>query len=271
MAKLPEVSYYSSSFVYFPLPMRNCGSVYTKRTSIGSVSYTSPLFVPYGLYARLALVAITNMAKGADDRYATSSVYDLLKSVRVNRPTGRQMEKMSSQLTAWTTSLITVSFDSEVRKSYRNLLLCTGGDFRLKKDREKDEAVCIQFTEEGREFLTTNSFPVPNSAVQDIGNAFDFDCLCWLIASTYQCQGKPYLFAPWHQIYRQFDVDASHVARFRKDFLSTLSVLKQSYYPEAKVDDWREGIVIYSSPLLTKSKNSYLIPNFFNCLEKTEK
>lgn len=258
-----DLAFFSSNFVYFPLPYHTAGTMYSKDLSYGKVSYTSSTCVPYGLFARLALTAITNLAYRSDDTSISSfTLYDLLRSLRNKHPTGKQLEKMETQLTAWSTTLITISYSSESRKSYSNLLLIDEADFRLQKNLNKDQKVFMKFSDKGKSFLIDTAIPLPQDAVRNIKQAFDFDCLSWLITSLFRLRDKENQLITWTQLATQFGFNKYNMSNFKKTFSETLFNLQQSYYPKAKVSLCTEGIMLHSSPLLTKQKNDILLPSF---------
>lgn len=266
------LAYYTTNLVYFPLPYHSVGAFYSQeRVQGGSISYVSKNGVPYGLYARLAITALTNLAAKADNEgIVTFSIYELLKSARANIPNGKQLAKFENQLISWCTTTITISYTTANRKSYENLLLVSAASFGLKKNMAKNSDSFIKFSAEGKEFLLSTSLPIPLEAVRNINQAFDFDTLAWLITSTFTLRrkGKEYQQVYWSILLKQFSYSRNNSTNFRRSFCEALFRLKQKYYPEARVERSPDGLIIYNSPLLT-SRRMRLQP--IEHLEETEK
>lgn len=102
-----QLSAYSSNFIYFPLPYHYAGYQYSKVTQNGTLTLMSTVGVPYGLYARLALVAITRLACKTDKNTIEDiSLYEMLNAIRGVKPSGVQLDKFEKQLESWATTVI---------------------------------------------------------------------------------------------------------------------------------------------------------------------
>lgn len=257
-----ELSFFTNSFIYFPLPYHRVGHVYAKTLPVGTISMSSSLNIPYGLYARLALIAITNLAyQSADIEISSFTLYELLRNIRQAHPTGGQLKKFEEQLEAWSTTLITLIYQNENKNSYRNLLIVDSADFKLEKSRRiEDEKVYIKFTDRGKAFLTETSIPIPAKAVRQIKSTFDFDVLSWLISTVFQIGEKESHNIAWPQLASQFNVSRQNRPKFKLAFISSVFDIAYAYYPEARLSIDKNGIVVYKSPLLTKQKNDLLLP-----------
>lgn len=261
----PILSFYGGDFVHSPLPYHFEGNTYSKRLPYGWISFSSQAFVPYGLYGRLGLTGITNLAHKAEDSMIVSiTLYELLKSLRSSHPTGSQLEKMTKQIEAWCTTLMTISYNSETRNSYNNLLLVDAYEIQLQKNLGKDQRAYFRFTDQGKRFLRETSIPIPHEAVRSIKRAFDFDCLAWLITSNFRLavNDKAEQFVTWEQLADQFGVNKYNLAHFRKSFCEALYSTQQAFYPQARATRFQTGIMLHRSPLLVKNKKDILLPSF---------
>ncbi len=259
-----ELGFYNSSFVCFPLPKRAVGGSYTHELSLGTLSFSSMTDVPFGLYARLALISMTNLAfRNQDNLISSFTLYGLLNELRAMKPTGKQLEKFANQLENWSTTLISLRYEEETRMSIKNLLLVDSAEFRLEKDLEDNMQVYLSLTNKGREFLQNASFPMPLDALRMITQSFDFDTLAWLISSVYQVSKKdePRLI-DWPHLCSQFHITPNNLPRFKTNFGTSLFRVKQAFYPEAKVSRCSEGIIVDRSPLLTRERanNVLMLP-----------
>ena len=229
-----DLGFYNSSFVCFPLPKQAVGNSYTHELSLGTLSFSSMTEVPYGLYARLALISMTNLAFRSKESVITSfTLYSLLSGLRYLKPTGKQLERFAHQLENWSSTLISLRYEEESRMSIQNLLLVDSADFRLEKDLD---------------------------ALQKITHAFDFDTLAWLISSIYQVSKKdePRLIA-WPHLCNQFHITPNNFPRFKTSFGKSLFRVQQSFYPGAKIYRVPEGIIVDKSPLLTQERKSNVL------------
>lgn len=263
---MQQLGFYNSNFVYFPLPNRKpSGNSFTKKLSIGDLSFSSSESVPYGLYARLAIISLTNIAcrNKNQNKVDTFTLFGLLKELKGTKPTGIQLNKFSQQMQNWAATLITLKFDNDERKAFKNLLLIESAMFQKENELNSSERVFVNFTDAGKEFLISSAFPIPNAAVQSITQAFDFDILTWLISSIYQIRYRAdHKTIEWDSLAQQFGISSDHMTRFKAQFCKTLYNLKCAYYPDAKIYRTDEGIIIGNSPLLTEEKNSLKMPNF---------
>ena len=256
-----ELGFYNSSFVCFPLPKQSVGSSYMHELSVGTLSFSSMTEVPYGLYARLALISMTNLAFRNQEELITSfTLYKLLHELRDLKPTGKQLEKFAKQLENWSTTLISLRYEEESRMSIQNMLLVESADFRLEKDLEDNMHVYLSLTEKGKDFLQNASFPMPLDALRKITHACDFDTLAWLISSIYQVSKKDEArLIDWQHLCSQFHIKPNNLPRFKTSFGTSLFRVQQSFYPEAKVYRCPEGIIVDKSPLLTKERASNVL------------
>lgn len=257
------LSAYSSNFIYFPLPYHYAGYQYSKVTQNGALTLMSTVGVPYGLYARLALIAITKLACMADKNAVEDiSLYEMLNAIRGAKPSGIQLNKFEKQLESWATTVINFMYEDDTWKTYKNLLLIKEGRFALKKNLTENERVQITFSDDGLEFFRSNLIPVPTDAVREIEQAFDFDVLSWLVLTVYQCREKDSIITPWQSLYTQFQISPDHRSRFRNNFTEKLLEVKRRFYPKAKIHKSREGeLIIENSPLLTDER-ILLMPSF---------
>lgn len=256
-----NLGFYNSSFVCFPLPKQAVGNSYTHELSLGALSFSSMTEVPYGLYARLALISMTNLAFRSKESVITSfTLYSLLSGLRYLKPTGKQLERFAHQLENWSSTLISLRYEEESRMSIQNLLLVDSADFRLEKDLDDNMHVYLSLTEKGKDFLQKASFPMPLDALQKITHAFDFDTLAWLISSIYQVSKKdePRLIA-WPHLCNQFHITPNNFPRFKTSFGKSLFRVQQSFYPGAKIYRVPEGIIVDKSPLLTQERKSNVL------------
>lgn len=265
MSQSQELGFFNSNFVYFPLPKKSTGPRFTYELAIGSLTITSSTEVPFGLYARLALIAMTNLAfRSKENPIKSFTTYKLLHDLRWYKPTGPQLVKFANQLINWSTTLITLMYRTEEKSSFRNLVLIDSAEFRLEKDLDDDMHVYLQFTDSGRDFLIESAFPIPLEALQKVKCAFDLDTLAWLISSVYQVSkaNSPRLIN-WDKLYEQFLISQKNQSKFKSSFGTSLYEMKSNFYSDAKVTRTPEGIQIFPSPLLTKekSKSCLMIPN----------
>lgn len=265
MSQSQELGFFNSNFVYFPLPKKSTGPRFTYELAIGSLTITSSTEVPFGLYARLALIAMTNLAfRSKENPIKSFTTYKLLHDLRWYKPTGPQLVKFANQLINWSTTLITLMYRTEEKSSFRNLVLIDSAEFRLEKDLDDDMHVYLQFTDSGRDFLIESAFPIPLEALQKVKCAFDLDTLAWLISSVYQVSkaNSPRLIN-WEKLYEQFLISQKNQSKFKSNFGTSLYEMKSNFYSDAKVTRTPEGIQIFPSPLLTKekSKSCLMIPN----------
>ena len=261
MNQYHKLSFYNSNFVCFPLPKRAVGGAYTQSLSFGTLSFSSMTEVPYGLYARLALISMTNLAfRNQREIISSFTPYGLLNELRDQKPTGIQLEKFAKQLVNWSTTLISLRYEEDSRISIKNLLLVDSAEFRLEKDLEDNMQVFLSLTSKGRDFLQRASFPMPMDAIRQIANAFDFDTLAWLISSIYQVSKKdePRLI-DWPHLCSQFQITPNNLPRFKASFGTSLFRVKRAFYPEAKVSRCPEGIIVHKSPLLTRERASNVL------------
>lgn len=260
---MQDLSFLSNNFIYFPLPYRQVGRYYQKKLAVGTITFSSSTSIPYGLYARLALVALTNLAYRSQGKDIVAfSLYKLLFQLRENKPTGIQLDKFEEQLQNWATCLISVQYKDSQKLAISNLLLIEAAEFSLKKHLEKDSNTLIRFSERGKDFLINSAIPVPSSAIKTITQPFDFDTLMWLISSIYQIQEQDYKIVKWNHLFAQFNIAPKNSTRFKSQFSETLFTMRQAYYPDAEIYRDPEGIRICKSPLLVKQKDSILIPDF---------
>lgn len=269
MRYTPPVSVLPSQFITFPLPYKKAGTVYKKGFGNGSIALVSPIYVPYGLYGRYALLSLTNLACLAHSKAAVTvsgfSLYSLLSEYKTSHVSGVQLAMFETQFIAWAQTLITFSSVSAEKKSYKNLLLIDKSNFRLEKNADLlKEEVSVTFTHSGLEFLIENSVPMPLSAISEIESAFDFDVFCWLVISIFQTHGKDGIFAPWKQLEKQFGISSSNASRFRRNFSESLSAVRDGFYSQARYIESSEGIAIMQSPLLVRKKGDISIPAIGN-------
>lgn len=259
--KTQDLGFFNSSFVCFPLPKQTVGNSYCQKLPLGTLSFSSMTEVPYGLFARLAIIAITNLAfRSSQNTISSFTLYRLLNELRYLKPNGRQLNKFAQQLENWSTTLISVRYEEDTRISISNLLLVDSAEFRLEKDLEDNMHVFLSLTDKGRSFLQSSSFPMPQEAVQKITHSFDFDTLAWMISSVYQVAKKdePKLI-DWNHLCDQFSVSPNNAPRFKVQFGESLFKVQQAFYPQAKVYRHKEGIFIDRSPLLTREKTDNMI------------
>lgn len=258
-----QLSAYSSNFIYFPLPYHYAGYQYSKVTQNGTLTLMSTVGVPYGLYARLALVAITKLACMADKNTIEDiSLYEMLNDLREAKPRGAQLDKFEKQLESWATTVINFMYEDDTWRTYRNLLLIKEGRFALQKNLKENEKVQITFSDDGLEFFRSNLIPIPTDAVREIEQSFDFDVLSWLVLTIYQCREKNSILTPWQSLYTQFQISPKNYPKFRTNFTETLLEVKKRFYPKAKIHKSREGgLIIENSPLLTDER-TLLMPSF---------
>lgn len=262
-----DISFYSRPFIHNPLPyhkLKGKETTYEKKIPSGSITFSSKDFVPYGLYGRLAIVAMANLAHRTDDSLITSVfLYDMVKTLRNSpHPSGLQMEKMKQQIEAWCTTLMTITYKTEAIKSYSNLLLVDAYEIKYQKDLLENETAYFKFSQRGKNFLLETSIPIPHEAVTTIDKAFSFDCLAWLIISNYRMnmRGEESHFIPWNQLIAQFGVTKYNVSHFKDSFCETLFDVQQEFYKDAKAEREPTGIMLYKSPLLVASKKDILLP-----------
>lgn len=265
----PQLSTFNSNFVYFPLPYRTSGKVFSKKTNNGTLSLVSNEGVPYGLFGRLALIAITKLATSTKtEKTHDISVYELLREIKGKKPTGSQLDKFEKQLISWASTMISFRYEDESWKTFKNLLLIKEGRFALQKNLENDETLDITFTDEGLSFFRANLIPVPAKAIQEIDQPFKLDILCWLILRVYQCREKDYQETSWDDLYLQFKVDKKkNASHFRSSFSKTLHEVRRFFYPEAQLKTSDKGIWVGHSQLLTEEKTLFL-PSFKEEIEK---
>lgn len=264
------MQYYPSPLCTLPLPYKHQGKVYTTEVRQGGkLSMLSSTLVPYGLYGRLALIAITSLAYKSDSKTLTSSyesLYTLLKQLKSDKPTGTQLEKFETQMTAWANTYINISHISNTQKEYHNLLLIETAHFQLKKDSLiQDESTKLKFTAAGKDFLTTNSIPVPSEIIRDISQPFLFDIFTWAVVSTFSNRNKDRQYIPWTRLYAQFRIPPNKTYDFREKFHAGLRSVIYSYYPTANiiVDKTKSGGVYLEEILpLVPSKENVMLPVF---------
>lgn len=247
-----------SPIITFPLPYRNAGTSWKKTTPNGSIKLASAAGVPYGLYGRLGLITLTNLAFA--ESIKTFSVYKLLRLVKPKKITGIQLQKFESALNSWGNTLITFSSLTPTKQSFRNLLLVKEGEFRLKKDCDHEHEVSLVFTEEGKSFLTENAVPIPSDAVQEIDSAFDFDVLSWLIISLFLVYQKKEVLVPWSRLRIQFGISSKNSGHFRTCFEHSIRDLADAFYPQANFFVDEKGVYLLPSPLLIAKPKDLMLP-----------
>ena len=263
------LGFYNTNFVYYPLPYRAVGGRWEQHIAGGNINLSalSSASVPYGLYGRLALIAMINLASG-EDRFVVFSVYETLKKIKLIKPTGTQLEKFIVQLENWASTAISLRYARPDRIDIFNLFLVEEASISLLKDSEKTaekSRSAIRFSERGAEFLKTSAFPIPQDAISQIDSAFEFDTLSWLISSIYQIrERKEPCLVPWRRLSAQFNISPKNISRFREQFSKSLFELKAAYYPAARVRRYQEGIEISPSPLLVPERGRALLkmPDF---------
>ncbi len=257
-----NLEFYNSNFVYFPLPKQAAGTIYKKKINIGNITLLSSLQIPYGLYGRLALVAITNLAcRNQDLLISAFTLYDLLRSLKKGHPTSTQLDKFLFQLQNWSSTLVSVDYKDTKKFVIKNLLMIEQAEFQLEKISTRKSY--IKFTTDGKAFLEGAAFPIPSDAVRDIKTPLDFDILIWLISSMYCIRNtSDFSMISWNCLANQFCIQQNNLARFKYQFATSLMSIQQAYYPTAQLTISANGVFLKNSPLLTKEKNSYFLPNF---------
>ena len=256
-----------SPIITFPLPYKKKETVFRKGYNNGSLSLSSSSFVPYGLYGRYALLALTNLAVSASEKGSRVvrdlSLYKMLQPYKATHVQGRQLELFEQQMMAWSHTLITFSSVSELRRSFKNILLLEESSFFLKKNSDgSEEKASLVFNQEGQDFLIGNSVPIPHLAVMQIESAFDFDVFTWLVVSIFATRSKEVIFVPWAQLEKQFGInpEARNSAKFHKNFQDSLTAVRNTFDPEAKFTTTYDGVAVFNSPLLTRQKEDVVIP-----------
>ncbi len=265
---VPSFFTVSRNFIFFPLPRTNSGAFFKKKLGAGTLIMTSATKeVPYGLYARLALTALTNIVNKMNDktRYEEFSIYELLKELRYQRPTGKQLNSFESQLMNWCSTLISLQSSTPGEISYNNLLLVDSATLRLAKNISPQHKNYIRFTEKGKEFLKDKSVPIPSEAIRTITNPMDFDVLSWLIYSVYLVSRRKSdsILFEWKYFYPQFGIDNTNKPYFRKEFCKKLYSVQQAFYPQARIEQVSTGIKVNHSPLRIPNKTDTYYPQLY--------
>lgn len=249
--------YYPSTFSILPLPYREIqlGKNYEKQfPNGGSISLTSNTMIPFGLFGRLALIALNTLAYKSDSENIvyTDSLFSMLKAIKGISPTGAQLRKFEQQLIAWTNTLVTVSYVTDTSKNYKNLLLIENGEFFLERNK-LDNSSLIKFTIQGKKFLTTNTVPLPIVMLEEINQPLEFDLFLWLILAIYSCEADDYEQIAWNKLYMQFGISPTKYYDFRNRVRSILSRIIARYYPDSKVfiDKTKNGGIFLAKSSLT--------------------
>lgn len=128
-----RLRFYPTGFCSLPLPLRSVGNRYIRSvTNCGNIDMISSKFVPYGMYGRLALIAMTSLAKDTDAVTRTTdydSLYLMLEKLNGKKPTGPQFNKFKNQLLALCTTLVTFNHISTNQRSVSNMILVDKATF----------------------------------------------------------------------------------------------------------------------------------------------
>lgn len=252
------MKFYPSMFSNIPIPYRKAGTIFSNSVKNGGrLVLITPTGVPYGLYGRLALIAITTLAYRSNDNLSVSSesLYSILKQLKNEKPTGNQLEKFESQMISWANTTIHASHISNTYKEYKNLLLIEKSGFTLKKNLT-DKSTDILFTKQGKEFLTNNTIPLPIDVLKDIEQPLSFDIFTWAVISLFSMKENKQ-FIQWEKLYSQFNISPNKHYDFRHRFNEIMKSMLLQYYPQANIviDKSRlGGVYLVSSQLLVSNQ-----------------
>ena len=264
-----RLRFYPTGFCSLPLPLRSVGNRYIRSvTNCGTIDMISSKFVPYGMYGRLALIAMTSLAKDTDAVTRTTdydSLYLMLEKLNGKKPTGPQFNKFKNQLLALCTTLVTFNHISTNQRSVSNMILVDKATFlSMEKCGTKEYTGTIRFSETGYKFLNANAMPIPVKALHEIVQPFKFDVLVWLLVSLYPIRRGQRVMIPWLKLYEQYGVtEEVKKHNFRHTFSMVLDEVAEKYYPDARfsIDVSRGGgIMLETSPRLLFKDDTCLTP-----------
>ena len=279
MGELPdEVVFQHSVFCQTVLPYRNPGPDVRKwerrqgkvhlLLEAGHIKEPQggfiPVGLPYGVYARRALLYLNTTAMQTQNRIidVDGRVTAWTRRVLRRDPNGREIYHSKDALSRLAGCNVSLAYDAGPRSVQVNARVVTAFDL-WEEHHEMERCLTPQavvLSADYFENLMTHAVPLDERAIAALAHsAMGLDLYEWLAQRLHRVDPQRGQFIHWPGLYDQFGQGYDRLRDFRRDFKITLTqVLTQ--YPQACVKIDKSGMLIAHSPPPVPSRHVILLP-----------
>lgn len=249
------LGYMCRSLVQATLPHKAVkGNIFKRTNGAFTLSIMTPNDngLPYGTMPRLLVAWLTTEAVKTKQRELIlgNSLSSFLRELGLERSGGAKgdITRLKNQMTRLFSSFISCTYTSGDQASIQNLTLVdsanlwwTPSDPNQTSLFESNVTLSQRFFEE----ITQNPVPIDTRALYALKRSpMAIDIYCWLTYRMFTL--RKYTPIPWEALQLQFGADYTRTRDFKAAFLEQLAKV-QTLYPEAKITEDKNGLILYPS------------------------
>ena len=224
-----------------------------------------PVGLPFGTAARLILCHINTEAlrTGSPVIEIEGSMTAFIARLQGFSPNGAQIRKFKDQLIRLSAALIRLAVDRKGHAVQVDTKIIS--TFELWVERfEKERFLFPKKIQLGADYfvsLQEHAIPLDERAVVALAHsAMGLDVYCWLAQRLHRLDPQRGQFVPWTALHQQFGQGYERIRDFRRDFLTTLKMVK-TQYPAALAKTDKGGMLLGHSPPPVPQRHVILLPS----------
>ena len=223
-----------------------------------------PVGLPFGVYARRALLYLNTEALQTRDRTidVDGRVTAFSRRILGRAPNGREIHQSKDALARLSGCSVGMSYDTGPCAVQVNARIVTAFDLW----EEHQETKCclapktVVLSAEYFENLLAHAVPLDERAIAALAHsAMGLDLYAWLAQRLHRVDPQRGQFIPWTALHAQFGQGYDRLRDFRRVFkMAIKQVLTQ--YPQARVKIDKGGMLLANSPPPVPSRRVILLP-----------
>ena len=223
-----------------------------------------PVGLPFGVYARRALLYLNTEALRTRDRTidVDGGVTAFTRRILGRTPNGREIHQSKDALSRLSGCNVSMSYDTGPCAVQVNARIVTAFDLW----EEYHETECctapktLILSADYFENLLAHAVPLDERAIAALAHsAMGLDLYAWFAQKLHRVDPQRGQFIHWPGLHEQFGQGYREIRKFRRDFKTTLTqVLTQ--YPQARVMIDKTGMQLGHSPPPVPSRHAILLP-----------
>ena len=251
------LGYMCRSLVQATLPHKAVmGNEFSRTNGAFTLSLMAPrsIGLPYGTIPRLLVAWLTSEAVKTKQRELVlgHSLAEFLHELGMESRGGARgdITRLKNQMYRLFSSFISCTYTAGDQASIHNLTLVDSANLWWEPKTSPDQISLFEsnVTLSQRFFdeITQNPVPIDTRALYALKRSpMAIDIYCWLTYRMFTL--RKYTPIPWEALQLQFGADYSRARDFKAAFMDQLANV-QTLYPEAKVTEDKNGLILYPSP-----------------------
>jgi hypothetical protein len=223
-----------------------------------------PVGLPFGVYARRALLYLNTTALRTRDRTidVDGGVTAFTRRILRRAPNGREIHQSKDALSRLSGCNVSISYDFGDHAAQVSTRIVSA--FDLWEERHETECCLapktVMLSADYFDDLMAHAVPLDERAIAALAHSvMGLDVYAWLAQRLHRVPQDRPQFIAWTALHAQFGQGYDRIRDFRRDFKTALNqVLTQ--YPAARVKTDKGGMLVANSPPPVPSRHVILLP-----------